>query len=119
MWLSRWSAAANPPNSTNSDLSDGPLGLGKTGYLVVYCILGICQCLAFLIGVLFVNIGCLVASRKLHNKMLARILKAPMLFFETTPVGRILNRFGEDVELMDSSLPWDFVELVSYFFKVI
>ena len=45
------------------------------------------------------------ASRVMHLKMLKNILRAPMSFFETTPAGRILNRFSRDVETIDNILP--------------
>lgn len=32
-------------------------------------------------------------AKKLHQGMLASVLQAPMSFFDTTPVGRVLNRF--------------------------
>ena len=36
----------------------------------------------------------LKASRQMHNDMLNRVLRSPMSFFDTTPVGRIVNRCG-------------------------
>ena len=47
----------------------------------------------------------LKASENLHNKMATATMKAPVLFFDTTPAGRILNRFSKDVGYMDDVLP--------------
>ena len=37
-------------------------------------------------------------SSRLHNQMLLRVMYSPMVFFEMTPVGRILNRFSKDMD---------------------
>ena len=50
------------------------------------------------------------SSKHLHNSMLSAILKAPVLFFDTNPVGRILNRFSRDIGIMDELLPDIFLE---------
>ena len=44
--------------------------------------------------------------------MLLAVLKAPVLFFDTNPVGRILNRFSRDIGIMDELLPDIFMEAV-------
>ena len=42
------------------------------------------------------------ASKNFHNKVFAAVLAAPVnLFFDVTPVGRILNRFGKDIDQID------------------
>ena len=45
------------------------------------------------------------ASRVLHELMLSNVLRSPMSFFDTTPIGRILNRFSRDIETIDNILP--------------
>ncbi|CAN6675011.1 metal resistance protein Ycf1p [Trichomonascus vanleenenianus] len=52
------------------------------------------------------------ASRKLHDEMAVAVLRSPMSFFETTPVGRIINRFSGDVNELDEGLPVAFIDLV-------
>lgn len=44
------------------------------------------------------------ASRVMFKKAMYRVLRAPMSFFDTTPLGRITNRFSKDVDVMDNSL---------------
>ena len=46
------------------------------------------------------------ASTSLHDSVLKSILKCPMKFFDTTPAGRILNRFSRDLDELDGRLPW-------------
>ncbi|KAJ3094988.1 hypothetical protein HDU97_007369, partial [Phlyctochytrium planicorne] len=45
--------------------------------------------------------GSITASRKLHDKLISRILGAPLRFFETVPLGRILNRATSDISSID------------------
>jgi ABC-type multidrug transport system fused ATPase/permease subunit len=51
-----------------------------------------------------------VAGQKLHWIILIGVLHAPMSFFDTTPIGRIINRFSKDIDAVDSILPQAFSE---------
>lgn len=44
--------------------------------------------------------------------MLYAVLRAPVRFFDTSPTGRILNRFSTDVDCMDEQLPRDLLEVL-------
>ncbi|CAG8467253.1 3846_t:CDS:2, partial [Scutellospora calospora] len=73
-------------------------------YLNIYVFITL---LSIVIGVVrFISIyyGSLKASKKLYQKLLHQVIRAPLRFFDTTPVGRILNRFSKDFETIDSSL---------------
>ena len=50
-------------------------------------------------------LGSLYAAREMHNIMLNFVLRWPMSLFDTTPLGRILNRFSKDVDTVDTVLP--------------
>ncbi|OCF43038.1 hypothetical protein I317_03131 [Kwoniella heveanensis CBS 569] len=50
------------------------------------------------------NVGFYSAgSKKIHEMVLVRVFQAPLQFFETTPHGRILNIFGQDIWRLDSA----------------
>ena len=55
------------------------------------------------------------SSKRLYDRMTIAILKAPVLFYDTNPVGRILNRFTGDVAILDELLPYAFVDTVQLF----
>ena len=59
------------------------------------------------------------AGVELHDKMLASILKAPVRFFDSTPVGRLLQRFSRDLESVDIQLQWSFESAMHALFKII
>ncbi|PNW79862.1 hypothetical protein CHLRE_08g369720v5 [Chlamydomonas reinhardtii] len=52
------------------------------------------------------------ASTGLHNKILTRVLRAPLSFFHSNPAGRIVNRFSKDQGLVDDLLPGSFGEVL-------
>lgn len=50
-------------------------------------------------------VGCVYAARNLHDNLLNQTMRLPMAFFDTTPLGRIVNRFSRDVDVVDNILP--------------
>lgn len=48
------------------------------------------------------------AAQSIHDNALAGVLGAPLRFFDSTPMGRILNRFARDMEGVDDHLSWNF-----------
>lgn len=58
--------------------------------------------LVLVLGNLNLNLGNVRAGRILHSRFLRNILASPMSFFDMTPTGRILNRFGKDIDVVDT-----------------
>ncbi|EDK44914.1 conserved hypothetical protein [Lodderomyces elongisporus NRRL YB-4239] len=59
------------------------------------------------------------ASRKIHDSMINRVLSAPMIFFERTPVGRIMNRFTNDINKIDNNIPNTLLGMVNQICKTL
>ncbi|GAV06290.1 hypothetical protein RvY_16304 [Ramazzottius varieornatus] len=116
IWLSFWSEdhmhrningdidvnqnAANYSRSADKDIRHYRLG--------IYALLNLFQVVFIYLSALILALCCIKASRRLHNEMLHRLVRAPLVFFETTPVGRVLNRFSKDLDTLDMQLPTNF-----------
>ncbi|KAG2202200.1 hypothetical protein INT47_002119 [Mucor saturninus] len=79
-------------------------------YLIVYVLFNISITVVAIVRQSATFMGGIKASRKLYTMLLDRVLYAPLRFFDTTPVGRIVNRFSNDFETIDSSVPSDFIQ---------
>lgn len=55
---------------------------------------------------------CLRVSINLHDKLFRGITRAKMLFYNTNPSGRILNRFARDINNVDSLLPMVLIDCI-------
>jgi ABC-type multidrug transport system fused ATPase/permease subunit len=71
---------------------------GKVNVLIKTILLDIFN-INFLVGYARMN-----TSKKLHAGLLKNVLRSPMNFFDTTPVGRIVSRFSNDVAKIDNDI---------------
>ena len=88
-------------------------------YLGIYAILGVVRIVFLLFNTLTVAIAGIKASRALHASMLKNILRSPMSFFDTTPLGRVLNRFSKDIYVIDELIPRVLSSFLATLFAVI
>ncbi|KAK2766653.1 hypothetical protein FQN54_005965 [Arachnomyces sp. PD_36] len=77
-------------------------------YLGVYVGISIIACIVGSFRTYLVLSASIRASRHLFNNLTYAILRAPLRWLDTVPVGRILNRFTADFLLVDSKLAYDF-----------
>ncbi|OTB06833.1 hypothetical protein M426DRAFT_318543 [Hypoxylon sp. CI-4A] len=95
VWLKNW-AEVNAGAGSNPEV-------GK--YLGIYFAFGVGSSALTVVQTLILWIFCSIeASRKLHERMATAIFRSPMSFFDTTPAGRILNRFSSDIYKLDEVL---------------
>ncbi|XP_021347157.1 multidrug resistance-associated protein 1-like [Mizuhopecten yessoensis] len=73
-------------------------------YLVVYGIFGIAQGICLFIFAIISLMRIVQANGRLHAKMLNCTFRSPMSFFDTTPIGRIMNRFSSDIDVLDDRM---------------
>ncbi|KAI0841218.1 abc transporter [Hypoxylon sp. FL0890] len=93
-WLSIWTGL-----STQGDYSSREIS-----YLLIY----IGTVMAFIFLQVLINYiyqrGGWKAAKTMHQRLVTAVLQAPISWYDNTPVGRIINRFGVDIQSMDSVL---------------
>ncbi|PAV66424.1 hypothetical protein WR25_26440 [Diploscapter pachys] len=116
-WLSAWSDDYNPKiyNATSNDT----LRMSTSFRLGTYGLLGVIESSCFLVSLIILVYACLNASRNLHKPLIRNLLRSPMSFFDTTPLGRILNRCAKDIEVIDASLPLNCRHLITCILQLI
>lgn len=117
IWLSEWTD--DPTLKDRAQANSSAYQDKNMMYLGVYGGLGVAQGILVLFYSLVATLSQVKASGSLHFNMLNNLLKAPMSFFDTTPVGRIVNRFSSDVQTIDGMLPMNFRMFVNTSFTVL
>ncbi|KAI5957026.1 BPT1, partial [Candida margitis] len=102
--LSYWSGLNKEENKT----------VNPTFFLGLYAAFGVLSGLLTYLTALVIWGYCIVkGAAYFHNKMANSVLHSPMSFFDTTPVGRILNRFTEDIGKIDMHFPWMLIGFIT------
>ncbi|KAJ7329252.1 hypothetical protein JRQ81_015426 [Phrynocephalus forsythii] len=99
-WLAQWTSVG-----TNQTLCSTEEPTRKTCNVAVFSILsgaGIVLCLVTSLTVEWMG---LTAAKNLHHDLLNKIILGPIRFFDTTPLGLILNRFSADTNIIDQHIP--------------
>ncbi|KAI9813022.1 MAG: hypothetical protein M1832_006413 [Thelocarpon impressellum] len=95
------SKASSPSYSASSTSSSD---VDVAYYLGVYALLGIVYLLLSLVRELMLFAGSLTASRKLHTRLFEAVTRAKFAFFDSTPLGQLMNRFSKDIEAVDQEV---------------
>jgi len=73
-------------------------------YILIYTVVSMTAALIILVRSVVITFSSLHAGRRTHDAAINSVFGAPMAFFDTTPLGRILNRFSGDVQKVDIQL---------------
>ena len=73
-------------------------------YLIIYALLGLFYILISLVREGYIFWGSLRASSKLHSRLFDSVTRAKLQFFDTTPLGQLMNRFSKDIEAIDQDV---------------
>ena len=95
IWLTHWTGSSTEETSASQHTRD----------LGIYGGLGFSQALFILTACFVQAFGSVKASRSLHQGLLDNVLHSPMAFIESTPLGRIVNRFSKDIDMIDDLVP--------------
>eukprot|EP00188_Purpureofilum_apyrenoidigerum_P004112 Plantae.Rhodophyta-Purpureofilum_apyrenoidigerum.ctg45070.p1 GENE.Plantae.Rhodophyta-Purpureofilum_apyrenoidigerum.ctg45070~~Plantae.Rhodophyta-Purpureofilum_apyrenoidigerum.ctg45070.p1 ORF type:complete len:205 (+),score=6.56 Plantae.Rhodophyta-Purpureofilum_apyrenoidigerum.ctg45070:286-900(+) len=108
-WLSKW---------TGTVIAAGDSFEANGRYAAVYIMLAIGSAALTFTQQVVVVYAVLRAGRKLHDQMLRALLRSPISFFDSTPIGRIINRFSKDQTSVDEELPDALTSLLAAFLRV-
>ena len=111
-WLSIWAEA------TAQSVLDQTT-VDSVWYINIYAAFGIGGVLCLTFRSITMAIHRLKASKQLHDDLTKSILRAPVSFFDVTPIGRVLNRFAADMDKIDLELTQSLGQAVSTLYSVL
>ncbi|OBA19157.1 hypothetical protein METBIDRAFT_33368 [Metschnikowia bicuspidata var. bicuspidata NRRL YB-4993] len=89
--------------------------VSPTLFLSIYAFTGVAGgFLTFASAYIIWTFSAVRSSMYFHDKMANSVLRSPMAFFDTTPIGRILNRFSDDISVLDQQVLWSLTMFVSF-----
>ncbi len=86
---------------------------------LIFSLIGLVQCVLTLLSdwaFLYMSIR---SANKLHDSMLYSILRSSLQFFESTPSGRIINRFSKDIDAAERTIPESLKSLMRCIYQVL
>ncbi|KAF2086979.1 hypothetical protein K490DRAFT_43016 [Saccharata proteae CBS 121410] len=104
-WFSSSQSSDFSVQSTNQfAIANHDSGVNAGYYLGVYAALGVIFMFITLFreGVLFA--GSLSASKRIHKRLVQSVMHAKFRFFDSTPLGQLMNRFSKDIESVDQEI---------------
>ncbi|XP_051239634.1 ATP-binding cassette sub-family C member 10 [Dicentrarchus labrax] len=109
----------SPLSSSMQTFPSSNVSSDVTFYLTVYSFIAATNTVFTALRAFLFAYGAICAATAIHNRLLDRVLKATVTFFDTTPMGRVLNRFSSDLYSVDDSLPFILNILLATMFNLL
>ena len=94
--------AKSPSSITTMALSDDKIDAWH--YLIIYALLSLFYVIISMIREGYIFWGSLRACKTIHTRLLESVSRARLQFFDTTPLGQLMNRFSKDIEAIDQDV---------------
>jgi len=114
-WLALWA-----DRMQSAEASGTPFTKQETSYYVgIFGLFGVLSVFGLGFRGILLAVHRLRASVKLHDDLADAILRAPIAFFDVTPIGRVLNRFAADMDKLDLELTQTVSQGITTVFQVL
>lgn len=108
-WLTQWVADTYPAFSNKQPWF----------YFIIYAGASLVAALLILLRSAILTSGVLRAAHEIHDDAIRSVFAAPISFFDTTPLGRVINRFSSDLQKVDVQIAGQMTQLFQNFFSLI
>ncbi|PWY94010.1 ABC transporter [Aspergillus sclerotioniger CBS 115572] len=116
-WVSVWTGSSNSssqptesetiPKHSMKQISINVVDKDLMFYLSIYVCFSVAACVVGTLRTLVLALASVESSRQLFNDLLIAVLRSPLRWLDTVPLGRILNRFTSDIYILDWRLGYD------------
>ena len=91
----------------------------NSSYFTIYSMISLLILTLSFLRWIIIAISWVTSSQNIHTQMVWKLLRAPVIFFDSNPIGSILTRFSADIMTTDFALPRDLDMFLISGFKVI
>ncbi|XP_030582176.1 multidrug resistance-associated protein 9-like [Archocentrus centrarchus] len=102
IWMEKGDGTSSNTTSVQGDISQNP---HLHFYQMIYGVMVIVMVVLAIMKCFIYTCSTMRASCTFHDTMFKKVVDSPMSFFDTTPTGRLLNRFSKDQEEVETVLP--------------
>ncbi|KAM9997771.1 hypothetical protein ACTFIY_007409 [Dictyostelium cf. discoideum] len=117
-WLSHWQTESSE-RMESILLGEEPTGLTDDQNLGIYIGVGMASIIITVVRTFSFFEYAVHAAHSIHHELFNALLKKPMSFFDQTPLGRIINRFTRDLDIIDNLIATSIAQFFTLMLSVL